>query len=162
VAKVLLGTDLKTCMDTLAAKADDSAVHLLRRVNMTWRAERCILPQVPNLTAFKVAGHLPELAMDFSDAKYRNLMKVIDQAVPHFDGYEEPATTSQEKSNAKASSAANDRKKSFSQAPLYNDDDDDLHLTDDEAVEEPRPVDGSKDDDKDQFFEAPDLPDTVR
>lgn len=82
-------------------------------------------------------------------------MKVIDQAVPHFDADVPP-----EASPSKPKPAAAQRRKSdvFSQAPMYADDDDPT-LTDNEA--DSKTAVSKKEDDNDKFYEAPDLPDSV-
>jgi vacuolar protein sorting-associated protein 13A/C len=44
-------------------------LHLVERINMGFSVQNAIL-NVPNLTRFKVSGHLPQLQLNFSDTKY--------------------------------------------------------------------------------------------
>ena len=83
--QILFGESLDACMDALADPASDGRLHLLDRINMSWLAEMSIINNVPNLAKFKVSGHLPELAVHFSDRKYQSLMRMIDITIPHFD-----------------------------------------------------------------------------
>jgi vacuolar protein sorting-associated protein 13A/C len=55
-------------------------------VNIDLTAQNSIVPTARNLTRFKVFGKLPSLHVNFSDSKYKLLMRLIDVAIPHFDG----------------------------------------------------------------------------
>lgn len=46
-----------------------------------------IAPRAANLTRFKVSGKLPSLAVNFSNLKYKGLMRLIDIAMPDFGNY---------------------------------------------------------------------------
>ena len=62
---------------------DESELHIVERINMSFTVQNAIV-NAPNLTRFKVAGELPELQVNFSDRKYKTLIKFIDVAIPHF------------------------------------------------------------------------------
>lgn len=78
-------------------------VHLLERINLDFTLHNSILPKAPNLTKFKITGHLPELRVNFSDRKYKTLMAIIDVAIPRFDDDE----SASEDIKSKASSSFN-------------------------------------------------------
>lgn len=66
-----MGDDLDNILQAL----DDVQVntqshdHIVERINMSFDVQNAIL-NAPNLTRFKVSGHLPELQVNFSDRKY--------------------------------------------------------------------------------------------
>lgn len=66
-----MGDDL----DHILLALDDPSVakqsheHIVERINMSFDVQNAIL-NAPNLTRFKVSGHLPELQLNFSDRKY--------------------------------------------------------------------------------------------
>lgn len=125
---------------------------------MSWLAEMSILSNIPNLARVKVSGHLPTLSVNFSDVKYRNLMKIVDIAVPRFD---DPGTSTAAMPLPSTEGQPIQRRKSttpFTSAPLYGSAEQD-YTVDHEAASQ---VDESKDkEDEDVFFEAPDLTDGV-
>lgn len=49
---------------------------------MTFHVHLSILPQAPSLTKIKVFGDLPLLQINFSDRKYKTLMRIVDLVVP--------------------------------------------------------------------------------
>ncbi len=52
---------------------------------MTFHVHLSILPQAPSLTKIKVFGDLPLLQINFSDRKYKTLMRIVDLVVPKDD-----------------------------------------------------------------------------
>ncbi|WWC86271.1 uncharacterized protein L201_001144 [Kwoniella dendrophila CBS 6074] len=84
-AQLLMGGDIDACMSALDEHAESGdELHVLERINMSFSVQNAIV-NAPNLTRFKIAGHLPELHVNFSDRKYKTLMKFIDVAIPKFD-----------------------------------------------------------------------------
>lgn len=73
------------CRDALTAEDYDN-LHLLERTNIDLQVQNSIVPTAYNLARFKVSGHLPSLQVNLSDTKYKSLMRLIDVAIPHFDG----------------------------------------------------------------------------
>ncbi|KAK3196447.1 Vacuolar protein sorting-associated protein 13 [Lecanicillium sp. MT-2017a] len=59
-----------------------SQLHVVEQINVDFVVETSILPKAPNLTKLKVSGHLPMLHAMVSDSKYKNLMRIIDVAIP--------------------------------------------------------------------------------
>lgn len=57
-------------------------MHVIDKINMTFHVHLSILPQAPNLTKIKVFGDLPLLQVNFSDRKYKTLMRIVDLVVP--------------------------------------------------------------------------------
>nr|XP_019015055.1 vacuolar protein sorting-associated protein vps13 [Kwoniella pini CBS 10737]OCF53836.1 vacuolar protein sorting-associated protein vps13 [Kwoniella pini CBS 10737] len=83
-AQLLMGGNVDACMSALDDQSSGSdELHVLERINMSFSVQNAIA-NAPNLTKFKVAGHLPELHVNFSDRKYKTLMKFIDVAIPKF------------------------------------------------------------------------------
>ncbi|KNB01705.1 hypothetical protein FOXG_04892 [Fusarium oxysporum f. sp. lycopersici 4287] len=84
--QVLIGPSVEDTKAQLVEKTDEAHLHVVERINVDFIVETSILPKAPNLTKFKVSGHLPMLHATVSDTKYKNLMKVIDVAIPKFGG----------------------------------------------------------------------------
>ncbi|PWZ02331.1 hypothetical protein BCV70DRAFT_172197 [Testicularia cyperi] len=84
-AQLVMGNDLASCIKGLSSDATDHGLHLLERINLDFTLHSSILPSAPNLTKFKMTGHLPTLRVNFSDRKYKTLMRIIDVAIPNFD-----------------------------------------------------------------------------
>jgi vacuolar protein sorting-associated protein 13A/C len=60
-------------------------LHLLERINIDLLAQNSIVPSAMNLTRFKISGSLPSLKVNFSDAKYKAILRLVDVTIPHFD-----------------------------------------------------------------------------
>ena len=79
----IIGNNLKSCLDALHANSDDS-LHLLERINIDLQFHTSIVPTVLNLPRFKMSGKLPSLQVNFSDSKYKSLLRLIDMCIPNF------------------------------------------------------------------------------
>lgn len=75
-------------------------MHVIDKINMTFHVHLSILPQAPNLTKIKVFGDLPLLQVNFSDRKYKTLMRIVDLVVP-----KDPEAAAPPPSTAKPKSA---------------------------------------------------------
>ncbi|KAF5009616.1 hypothetical protein FDECE_4176 [Fusarium decemcellulare] len=82
--QVLIGPSIETTKAQLVEKDDDAHLHVVEQINVDFIVETSILPKAPNLTKFKVSGHLPMLHATVSDSKYKSLMRIIDVAIPKF------------------------------------------------------------------------------
>ncbi|KAF1944820.1 vacuolar protein sorting-associated protein 13 [Clathrospora elynae] len=83
--QLLIGPSIE---ETRAQLEQDSGLknyHIVDRINMDFKIEICIVPKASDLTKFRVSGNLPVLHASISDSKYKNLMKLIDVAIPKFD-----------------------------------------------------------------------------
>lgn len=89
--QVLIGPSIKETKQQLVSKDDEARLHVVEQINVDLVVETSILPKAPNLTKFKISGHLPMLHATVSDSKYKNLMKIIDVAIPKFG--EKPSQT---------------------------------------------------------------------
>ncbi|PVI04174.1 vacuolar protein sorting-associated protein 13 [Periconia macrospinosa] len=89
--QVLIGPSIDETKAQLDEKADSKALHIVDRINMGFKIEICIIPKASDLTKFRVSGNLPVLHASISDQKYKNLMKLIDVAIPKFDDDGEPS-----------------------------------------------------------------------
>lgn len=129
-------------MDALTGPSKDN-LHLLERININFQIQKSIVPTAVSLSQIKVAGNLPSLQMNLSDAKYHSLMRLIDVAIPKFDNDVPKPPTSK----------ASDRTESASRHQLPSTNlftpasEVEYTLSDDED-------DDSDDDTKDEFFEA--------
>lgn len=84
-AQLVMGNDIDSCIKGLHSDSTDHGLHLLERINLDFTVHNSILSSAPNLTKFKMTGHLPTLRVNFSDRKYKTLMRIIDVAIPNFD-----------------------------------------------------------------------------
>ncbi|KAK8865949.1 hypothetical protein IAR55_001098 [Kwoniella newhampshirensis] len=83
--QLLMGPDVEACMQALedSSQTSSNELHIVERIGMTFAVQNAIV-NAPNLTRFKIAGDLPELHVNFSDVKYKTLMRFIDVAIPKF------------------------------------------------------------------------------
>lgn len=82
--QVLIGPSIEETKAQLVEKSEDSILHVVDKINVDFVVEISILPKAPNLTKFKVHGNMPMLHAAVSDTKYKNLMRIIDVAIPKF------------------------------------------------------------------------------
>ena len=150
--QVLIGPGIEATRDQLESKDDTKNYHIIDRINMDFVLETSIIPKASDLTKTRISGHLPVLHASMSDRKYKNLMKLIDIAIPKFDtdesldGRTKAPTKSSgsgqaEKTKLEAQADGRPRSKSFQQlqAPqqeLVLDED-----TDDESDSQPHKAD---------------------
>lgn len=80
--QVLIGPSIEETKQQLTKGG--SPLHVVEQINVDFVVETSIIPKAPNLTKLKVSGHLPLLHAMVSDSKYKNLMRVIDVAIPKF------------------------------------------------------------------------------
>ena len=86
--QVLIGPGIQATKDQLQAKDDSMNLHIIDRINMDFVLETSIIPKTTDLTKTRISGHLPVLHASISDKKYKNLMRLIDIAIPKFDSDE--------------------------------------------------------------------------
>ncbi|KAH7083305.1 hypothetical protein BKA63DRAFT_599328 [Paraphoma chrysanthemicola] len=89
--QVLIGPSIEETKAQLEEQATSKHLHIVDRINMDFKIEICIVPKASDLTKFRVSGNLPILHASISDAKYKNLMKLIDVAVPKFGDDDAPS-----------------------------------------------------------------------
>lgn len=163
-----MGPSLQVCLDALEGDHVDSAngageLHILERTSLKFLAQNCILNEAPNLTRFKISGSLPSLQLNFSDRKYKSMMRMIDVAIPKFNGDAEKNVTTRPALHPAA------RHTSFAQSKTKvpkDDEDEDLHISEDTASEgsdkgEEEEEEEEKEGGKDEFFDTPDIADGV-
>lgn len=83
--QLLIGPGIQATKDQLHSKDDSKNLHIIDRINMDFVLETSIIPKATDLTKTRISGHLPVLHASISDKKYKNLMKLIDIAVPKFE-----------------------------------------------------------------------------
>ena len=86
--QVLIGPGIQATKDQLSTKDDSKNLHIIDRINMDFVLETSIIPKATDLTKTRISGHLPVLHASISDKKYKNLMKLIDIAIPNFESDE--------------------------------------------------------------------------
>lgn len=82
--QVLIGPSVEETKMQLVDRDNNSMLHVVERINVDFVVETSILPKAPNLTKMKISGHMPMLHAAVSDSKYKNLLRVIDVAIPKF------------------------------------------------------------------------------
>lgn len=80
-AQFVLGNDLDSCLAALKAD-NEHGLHLLEKTNMEFSIHNSIVPTAIQLSKIKVSGTLPDLALNFSNIKYKSLMRIVDTAIP--------------------------------------------------------------------------------
>lgn len=95
--QVLIGPSIEETKAQLLEKDEENHFHVVDKINVDFVVETSILPKAPNLTKLKVHGHLPLLHAAVSDSKYKNLMKVIEVAIPKFGNQVEPTPKAEDK-----------------------------------------------------------------
>ncbi len=86
--QVLIGPGIEATKAQLNSEDDSKKLHIIDRINMDFVLETSIIPKATDLTKTRISGHLPVLHASISDKKYKNLMKLIDIAIPKFDSDE--------------------------------------------------------------------------
>ncbi|KAI0376422.1 vacuolar protein sorting-associated protein 13 [Hypomontagnella monticulosa] len=146
--QVLIGPSIQETKAQLVEKDDARMLHIVEKINVDFVVALSILPKAPNLTKVKVSGHMPVLQAMVSDTKYKSLMKLIDVAIPKFDGeQQETRIEEQPKRPRLLSSASNRAPKSHGRKSSSN-----LFLTQQTAVI----LESESDDDSDEFEDAAD------
>ncbi|KAL8804321.1 MAG: hypothetical protein Q9223_005969 [Gallowayella weberi] len=143
--QVLIGPGIQATKDQLSGKDDSKNYHIIDRISMDFVLETSIIPKATDLTKTRVSGHLPVLHASISDKKYKNMMRLIDIAIPKFESdesSESKATEAPKKQIPAAGQSRADealgrsRSKSVS-APAHNDlvveDDSDADEEEDQA-----------------------------
>lgn len=75
--KIVVGESVQTCLDQVRnPKEENNYLHLIDRIDMSFQLEMCIVQNLPDLSNFKISGHLPLLSVNFSDTKYRSIMQI--------------------------------------------------------------------------------------
>ncbi|OJD40388.1 vacuolar protein sorting-associated protein vps13 [Diplodia corticola] len=83
--QVLIGPSIEETKAQLVENDGSKNLHLVERINVDFTIETCIVPKASDLTKFRISGNLPVLHASISDAKYKNLMKLIEVAIPKFE-----------------------------------------------------------------------------
>jgi hypothetical protein len=82
--KVLLGNSQSLGSPPKETTAGVSP-YLLEKVSLEFLINLSIVPSAANLARFKILGSLPQLHANFSDEKYKSLMRIVTAIVPKFD-----------------------------------------------------------------------------
>lgn len=83
--QVVIGPGIEATKAELDAEGDPQNMHIIDRINIDFTLETSIIPKAPNITRTRISGNLPVLHASISDKKYKNLLRLIDVAVPRFD-----------------------------------------------------------------------------
>lgn len=146
--QVLIGPSIQETKCQLVEKDDTRMLHIVEKINVDFVVALSILPKAPNLTKVKVSGHMPVLQAMVSDTKYKSLMKLIDVAIPKFNGEQQGTRTEGRPQRPRLlSSASNRTPKSHGRKSSSN-----IFLTQQTAVI----LENESDDDSDEFEDAAD------
>ncbi|KAL2005808.1 hypothetical protein VTN00DRAFT_10301 [Thermoascus crustaceus] len=115
--QVLIGPGIEATKSQLISGATSRNLHIIDRINVDFVLELCIVPKSTELTRTRISGHLPELHASMSDKKYKNLMKLIDIAIPRFDEGDGKVDTQSEQQSGKGGSTSETRPRSSSFQP---------------------------------------------
>lgn len=126
-AQFVIGNDLQSCRDALVSETGDF-LHLLEPTNIELEIQHTIVPSAVALARFKVAGKLPNLHINVSDAKYKILMRLIDVGIPNLDDDSQDTTARADKGSVVFPPSAS----LFNSDPEYN-------IEDSQSDEEDRP-----------------------
>ncbi|MCJ1294226.1 hypothetical protein MMC34_005783 [Xylographa carneopallida] len=83
--QVLIGPGIAATIERLTSQDDRKNYHIIDKINMDFVLETSIIPKATDLTKTRISGHLPVLRASISDKKYKDLMKMIDIAIPKFE-----------------------------------------------------------------------------
>lgn len=86
--QLLLGPGIEATKEQLNAEEDPKNLRIIDRINMDFLLETSIMPKATGLTKTRISGNMPVLHASISDSKYKNLMKLIDIAIPKFESDE--------------------------------------------------------------------------
>lgn len=75
--KLLITPDISHCTGELHSEGWENA-QLIKRIDMSFLVEICIIQRATQFTKFKVSGEMPLLSLNISDTKYKTLMRMID------------------------------------------------------------------------------------
>lgn len=100
--QVLIGPSIEEAKRQLTERDSENTFHIVEQINVDFVVETSILPKAPNLTKVKVSGHLPMLHAAVSDTKYKNLMRIIEVAIPRFG--DDPAPSEVQKKSGEGDS----------------------------------------------------------
>ncbi|KAK6371770.1 Vacuolar protein sorting-associated protein 13 [Exophiala oligosperma] len=95
--QVLIGPGIEATRAQLEASDDSKQMHIIDRINVGFLLENSIVPKAPDITKIRISGTLPVLHASISDKKYKNLMRLLDVAVPRFNSG--PDTNGNDKTN---------------------------------------------------------------
>lgn len=83
--QLLIGPSINETKAQLVNRDESQSMHILDKINIDFTVETSIIPKAPNLTKMRISGNLPVLHASVSDMKYKNLMKIINVAIPNFE-----------------------------------------------------------------------------
>ncbi|KAJ1986508.1 Vacuolar protein sorting-associated protein 13 [Dimargaris cristalligena] len=78
--QLVVGKSVHSCLEAIqdSAAVTDGDLHVLNRINLQFEVGISIIPQYMSLPKMVVEGHLPLVKLNFSDRKYRAIMKFVD------------------------------------------------------------------------------------
>ncbi|PGH18613.1 hypothetical protein AJ79_00392 [Helicocarpus griseus UAMH5409] len=108
--QVLIGPGIEATKAQLTSGIASKNFHIIDRINMDFMLELCIVPKSTELTRTRVSGHLQELHASMSDKKYKNLMKLIDIAIPRIDEQHQDSSGPQKGSRQRSGTVSEDKR----------------------------------------------------
>ncbi|KAI0218945.1 Vacuolar protein sorting-associated protein 13 [Massospora cicadina] len=80
--QLVVGCGVEECLVAVQPSTPAGDLHVLDRINMKLDMFLSILPQVSHFTKLRVAGCLPQVAVNISTQKYKALMTTLDLLLP--------------------------------------------------------------------------------
>ncbi|OAX85316.1 hypothetical protein ACJ72_00311 [Emergomyces africanus] len=108
--QVLIGPGIEATKAQLTSDTTSKNFHIIDRISMDFMLELCIVPKSTELTRTRISGHLQELHASMSDRKYKNLMRLIDIAIPDTDPEPQDSSKPQAVSRERSGTDATDRR----------------------------------------------------
>lgn len=88
-AQFLVGSNIKDTMEQLHLEdTKQRKSSILDKFNIKLLLGISILPDVYNLSRFKIGGEVPSVKLQLNDLQYKIIMQIIDAAIPNFDNIE--------------------------------------------------------------------------
>lgn len=103
--KFVIGENLDICRHALQSETPDPRLHLLERVNIGLTAQNSIVPSAKSIPRLRMLGRLPQLHLNFSDTKYKTLMRLLDVAIPRFGDDADPTPSTIQSSHPEFASS---------------------------------------------------------
>ncbi|RKP11114.1 hypothetical protein THASP1DRAFT_27093 [Thamnocephalis sphaerospora] len=80
--QVVVGESVDRCLEVISTLDIDDVRHVVNRIGVNIAIDKSIVPSALDLPALKVKGRLPLLQVNFSDQKYRTLMRILKAITP--------------------------------------------------------------------------------
>lgn len=91
--QVVTGRSFVTCVEQLVVPTPDPAYHVFDRIDLKLLLETCILPHDVSLPRLRLTLNVGRLHLNFSDRKYKRIMRAIQILIGRDDAQQPSATS---------------------------------------------------------------------